>query len=72
MTPRDYVSILRDSRVNPLVKGFKSATIEQAIKVWDIASDEEKSQLRPVLLRKIAMARREGKQISPEIIERVR
>jgi hypothetical protein len=36
-----------------LVREFQSLPIEQALKVWEKASDEEKKQLRPMMAKKV-------------------
>jgi hypothetical protein len=56
--PADYVRIMGKARVEPLINSFKSLTWDQAQRVWDKASDEEKAKLKPWYLKKKLSAMR--------------
>jgi len=58
LMPADYVRIMSKSRVEPLINSFKSLTWDQAQRVWDNASDEEKTKLKPWYLKKKLTAMR--------------
>jgi hypothetical protein len=68
---KEYINILRSSRLDPLVKSFKPLTIDQAIKVFDVATDEEKIELKPLLMKKFASARKGGKIFSEDITRKI-
>jgi hypothetical protein len=58
LMPADYVRIMGKARVEPLINSFKSLTWDQAQRVWDKASDEEKAKLKPWYLKKKLSAMR--------------
>lgn len=48
----DAVKILESSQTPELVRNFKRLSIEDVLKVWNKANDQERKQLRPLLKQK--------------------
>jgi hypothetical protein len=55
LTDKDIKQVKERAKESPVARGFKSLTIDQALKVWDVATDEERKLLRPMLERKTAL-----------------
>jgi hypothetical protein len=52
ITERDARRIIQNSHRPPIVSTFHRLPLEDALKVWDVATPEERKQLRPALVRK--------------------
>ena len=55
LMPQDFKRIQAKARSEPLVNSFKSLTYDQAAKVYDVATDEEKAKLEPLWRKKRMM-----------------
>jgi len=53
ITSADQLQILKRASRTPLQNSFRSLTPEQALRVWDAATAEERQQIRPLLAAKI-------------------
>jgi len=54
LAPADVGKILKDSKVSRLESVTKGLPLSNALNVYDMATDQEKEQLRQILLRKVA------------------
>jgi hypothetical protein len=52
LTDNDAKALVTESQTPPLVRDFKRLSIEKALDVWNVANDEERKALRPLLQRK--------------------
>lgn len=52
--PQNVAQILARSRVTPLMFHLQRLTAEQSMQVWDLAAPQERVQMRPVIISKIA------------------
>jgi hypothetical protein len=49
---RDAKTLIEESKSPQLLRDFRRLSLERALEVWDLANDEERKQLRPILLKK--------------------
>lgn len=56
LTQRQVQSAVSSSRLSTLQRQFQSTTLEQAIHGYELATPEERRDIRPVLLRKVTTA----------------
>jgi uncharacterized protein YPO0396 len=52
LTERDARTLLSDNQSPQLVRDFRRLPLEKALEVWDVADDQERKQLRPILKKK--------------------
>lgn len=52
-TEQDAITAIKRARTPGLIRAFKQLSIPEAMKVWDVASDKERNQLRPWLETKV-------------------
>jgi hypothetical protein len=52
ITESDARQLLSESKTPQFVRDFKRLPIEKALSVWDVANDDERRQLRPILAAK--------------------
>lgn len=52
ITEDQAVRIFKNSKSSPLVLDFKRLPIEDALRVWDKANDDERKALRPAMVNK--------------------
>lgn len=57
LTGKEIYNAAHRAHVQPLVRRFNSLGAEDALKVWKSADPEEKEMLRPLMVRKMALAR---------------
>jgi broad specificity phosphatase PhoE/2'-5' RNA ligase len=63
LTPKDVHAAAKNAEVSPLIREFKMLGIEDAVRVWEAATSEERDELRPLLVKKAATL----KNLPPEI-----
>lgn len=49
---RDARRLLSESKTPQLERDFRRLSLERALDVWELANDQERKQLRPILLKK--------------------
>ena len=52
LSQSDRAYIHKESRLNPLVAEFEGLRLDEALKVWDVATSEERKALLPILRKK--------------------
>ena len=52
LSQTDRAYIHKESRLNPLVAEFEGLRLDEALKVWDVATPEERNGLLPILRKK--------------------
>ena len=71
MAPSDVAKIAKDFKGSRLVSVTKNLPLSNALGVYDMAIDQEKEQLKPVLLRKV-MSYQKTERRKQTVIERQR
>ncbi len=59
LLPHDLLTTIQQSRKDPLVNSFSRLTYEQAARVMDVATDDEKAELRVPFMKKTMEYRRQ-------------
>lgn len=52
LTERDAKALMNENQSPQLVRDFRRLSLEKALEVWDVANDDERKQLRPILQKK--------------------
>lgn len=55
LTDTDMEQIAERAKESPVARGFKGLKLDQALKVWGVATEEEKRILKPLLEKKSAL-----------------
>ena len=71
LAPADVAKIAKDSKISRLGSVTKNLPLSNALNVYDMATDQEKEQLKPILLRKVA-AYQKTERVKQTALERRR
>jgi hypothetical protein len=52
LSKSDLAYIHKESKLEPLVAEFTGLRVDEALKVWELATPQERQQLRPLLIKK--------------------
>lgn len=63
LKPRDLKSTMRDAATSPDVLRFQHLSLAEAMRVYQLATPEEKARFGPVLFKKLQRARQQGAPI---------
>ena len=67
---RDHKKIVDYMKTPPLEKSFKSLNVEQAMSVWQVATPEERKELRPMMNKKIRNTSKDASEDRARIMQR--
>jgi hypothetical protein len=71
LAPSDVQKIAKASKTSRLVSVTKNLPLSNALDVYDMATDQEKEQLKPILLRKVASYQK-TERMKQTVLERQR
>jgi hypothetical protein len=72
ITERDARRIIQNSHRPPIVSTFQRLLLEDALKVWDVATPGERKQLRSVLIRKTGSLENQPPAKRRELVRKLR
>lgn len=69
---RDASTLIEEAKTTQLLRDFRPLSVERALEVWDLAGDEERVQLLPILQKKKSQLENRVRQNVTKLEEKLR